>query len=190
MNFKSSERQRAESEGGGRGWRCRVWRKSKKEREDERNRSRGGREGLNFNPGVTEFTDICTRIRLAVPRSFSETTLSLLSIPKTYSSSYILSRMRPFTVLRAEKEEKKTQKSKLNWMCWIQAMPAWQFATPYVLKIPHVYCMHSYGRINKGGGKKWHVTSDSFELSTCHLHHIQTSRQPLIFPLWWRWPRS
>ncbi len=81
--------------------------KSKKEREDERNRSRGGREGLNFNPRVTEFTDICTRIRLAVPHSFSETTLSLLSIPKTYSSSYILSRMRPFTVLRAEKEKKK-----------------------------------------------------------------------------------
>lgn len=87
--------------------------KSKKGREDERNRSRG-REGLNFNPRVTEFTDICTRIRLAVPHSFSETTLSLFSIPKTYSSSYILSRMRPFTVLRAEKEKKKHRKA--NWI--------------------------------------------------------------------------
>lgn len=86
--------------------------KSKKERDDERNRSRGGREGLNFNLRVTEFTDICTRIRLAVPHSFSETTLSLFSIPKTYSSSYIQHRMRPFTILRAERE--KRQKSKLD----------------------------------------------------------------------------
>lgn len=87
--------------------------KSKEEREEARNRSRGGREGLNFNPRVSEFTDICTRIRLAAPRSFSETTPSLLSIPKTYSSSYIRCRMRPFTVLRAEKE-KKRRKSKLD----------------------------------------------------------------------------
>ena len=77
----------------------------KKESTDERHRGRGGREGLNFNPRVTEFTDICTRVRLAVPRSFSQTTLSLLSVPETYSSSYIRSRIRPFTVLRAEKEK-------------------------------------------------------------------------------------
>ena len=32
----------------------------KKGREDESDRSRGGREGLNFNLRVTEFTDICT----------------------------------------------------------------------------------------------------------------------------------
>lgn len=104
MNFKSSERQRAESEGGGRGWRC----------EDERNRGRRGREGLNFNPRVTEFTDICTRIRLAVPHSFSETTLSLLSIPKTYSSSYIRRRMKPFTVLRAEKEKNTEKQNRIE----------------------------------------------------------------------------
>lgn len=54
--------------------------KSRKDREDERKRSKGGNEGLNFNPGVTEFTDIWTTIRLAVPRSFSEMTLSLLSV--------------------------------------------------------------------------------------------------------------
>lgn len=72
------------------------------------------RESLNFNPRVTEFTDICTGIRLAVPRGFSQTTLSLLSAPKTYSSSYIGGRMRPFTVMRAEKGMKNPQKSKLN----------------------------------------------------------------------------
>jgi len=33
-------------------------------------------EDLNFNPEVTEFTDICTRIRLAVPHSYSGATLS------------------------------------------------------------------------------------------------------------------
>lgn len=71
-------------------------------------------EGLNFNPRVTEFTDICTRIRLAIPRSFLETTLSLLSIPETYSSSYILCRMSPFTVLRGENEKRKHRKA--NWI--------------------------------------------------------------------------
>lgn len=64
--------------------------KSKTGREDERSRSRGGREGLNFNPKVTEFTDICTRIRLAVPHSVSETTLSFqflrLILPSTFAS--------------------------------------------------------------------------------------------------------
>lgn len=124
------------------------------QRADERNRSRRGREGLNFNPRVTEFTDICTRIRLAVAHSFSETTLSLLSIPKTYSSSYICRWMRPFSLEGRERKKKNTQKSKLNCMCWIRVMPAWQFATLYVLKNPLVYCMHSYGRINKGGEKK------------------------------------
>ncbi len=99
---------REQSEGGGRGWRCRVWSERAKWRERMRDTSRGGREGLNFNPRVTEFADICTRIRLAVPRSFSEMTLSRLSIPETYSSSYIRCRMRPFTVLRAGKEKKKT----------------------------------------------------------------------------------
>lgn len=54
--------------------------KSRKDREDERKRSKGGSEGLNFNLRVTEFTDTWTMIRLAVLRSFSEMTLSLLSI--------------------------------------------------------------------------------------------------------------
>lgn len=125
--------------------------KSKKEREDERRRSRGGRESLNFNPGVTEFTDICTRIRLAVPRSFSEATLSLLSIPETYSSTYIRSRMRPFTVLRAEKEKKKphthTEKeAELNVLDSSDVCVT--ICNPVRPKIPLIYCMHSYGRIN------------------------------------------
>lgn len=84
-----------------------------RERERMRDRSRGGREGLNFNPRVTEFTDICTRIRLAVPHGFSERTLSLLSLPKTYSSSYICRRMRPFTVLGG-RERGKTELYVLN----------------------------------------------------------------------------
>lgn len=85
--------------------------------------------------------------------------LSLLSIPETYSSSYICCRMKPFTVFRVAKDKKKeNQRSKLNWMCWIWVMYAWQFATPYVLKIL-LYCMHSNRRINKGGGENdmWKV---------------------------------
>lgn len=192
VNFKGSERRRAESEGGGCGWRGQIWRKKHRgERWEAQMHRRERHRGFNFNPRVTEFTDICTRIRLAIPRSFSETTLSLLSVPETYSSSYIRCRMSPFTVLRVEEEKKKeTQKSKLNWMCWIWARLAWQFATLYVLKIPLLYCMHSYRGINKEGGGGWHVTSDSFELSTCHLRHIQTSCHLFTLPLWWRWPRS
>lgn len=179
----------AECEGGRHGWRCIIWKENPKRKGRMRGTEARGETGhLNFNPKVTEFTDICTRIRLAVPCSFSERTFALLSIPETYSSSYIRCRMRPFTVLRVEKEKRKHRKA--NWMRWIRAMPMWQFATPYVLTIPLVYCMHSYRRIKKGGRGKWHVTSDSFELSTCHLHHIQTSCQTFIFPLWWRWPRS
>lgn len=98
--------------------------KKKKDRKEEQMR-----EGLNFNPRVTEFTDICTRIRLAVPHSFSNTTLSLLSIPKTYSPCYICHRMRPFTVLRAEGGKKKKakqqkRKSKLDSKCRNRAMLA------------------------------------------------------------------
>lgn len=115
MNFKSSERQRAESEGGQAWMEMQSLKEKRKERERERmrDRSRGGREGLNFNPRVTEFTDICTRIRLAVPHGFSERTLSLLSLPKTYSSSYICRRMRPFTVLGG-RERGKTELYVLN----------------------------------------------------------------------------
>lgn len=74
------------------------------------------KEGLNFHPRVTKFTDICTRIRLAISHCFSAT-LSLLSIPETYSSSYICCRMKPFTVFRVAKDKgwKKTEKqSELN----------------------------------------------------------------------------
>lgn len=74
------------------------------------------RQSLNFNPKVTGFTDICTGTRLAVSRCFSETTLSLHSVPETYSSCCICHRMKPF--LRAgegeKKREEKTQKSKVN----------------------------------------------------------------------------
>lgn len=148
----------AESEGGRHGWRCIIWKENPKRKGRMRGTEARGETGhLNFNPKVTEFTDICTRIRLAVPCSFSERTFALLSIPETYSSSYIRCRMRPFTVLRVEKEKRKHRKA--NWMRWIRAMPVWQFATPYVLTIPLVYCMHSYRRINKGGGENdmWQV---------------------------------
>lgn len=151
------------------------------------------REGLNFNPRVTEFTDICTRIRLAVPHSFSNTTLSLLSIPKTYSPCYICHRMRPFTVLRAEwKNKKQNNKNvKANWIPSVEIERCLRdnLQPRYGLEIPLLYCILTEG-LTSGKEKKWHVTSDSFELSTCHLQHIQTSCQALVFPLRWRWPRS
>lgn len=123
--------------------------KRKKESTDERHRGRGGREGLNFNPRVTEFTDICTRVRLAVPRSFSQTTLSLLSVPETYSSSYIRSRIRPFTVLRAEKEKHTHTHTTWYWLpdislrsnnvsefCDLECVCASAFAQMFVYFIP------------------------------------------------------
>lgn len=46
----------------------------KKSKFDKEIKERMRKEGLNFNPGVTGFTDICTRIRLAAfPLLFSNT---------------------------------------------------------------------------------------------------------------------
>lgn len=88
----------------------------KKTKFDKEIKERMRKEGFNFNPRVTGFTDICTRIRLAAFLLLSAT-LSLLSITKTYSSSYIRCRMKPFTVFRVAKDKagKKTeQQTELN----------------------------------------------------------------------------
>lgn len=71
---------------------------------------------------------------------------------------------------REGRKKGKTQKSKVNWMRRIQAMPACDsFATPYVLKIPLVYCMYSYRRINKGGGRGKNDMWQAIHLSCQHV---------------------
>lgn len=51
--------------------------KKKKLTKKERNRMR--KEGLNFNPRVSEFTDICTRIRLSCSSLLFSNTFSLFN---------------------------------------------------------------------------------------------------------------
>lgn len=130
--------------------------KKKKDRKEEQMR-----EGLNFNPRVTEFTDICTRIRLAVPHSFSNTTLSLLSIPKTYSPCYICHRMRPFTVLRAEGKNKRQNNKnvKANWIpsFEIERCLRDNLQPRYRLEIPLLYCILTEGLTS---GKEKKMTHD------------------------------
>lgn len=147
---------------------------------DKEIKERMRKEGLNFHPWVTEFTDICTRIRLAISHCFSAT-LSLLSIPETYSSSYICCRMKPFTVFRVAKDKgrEKKLKSKLNWMCWIWVMSAWQFATLYVLKIL-LYCMHSNRRINKG---EWKMTCEKWFIWAVNMSSSPHSNLVPTIPL-------
>lgn len=197
INFRNQ----AVSEGSRRWWRSRVRRKQKRrEQTGEAGSENGEREDFNFNLRVTEFTDICTRIRLAVPHSFSEKSPSLLSVLKTYSSSDIQRRTRPFTVLKAEKkkkEEKKRQQSKLDWKVLNSRDACLTICNPHMSPrcLLYIVCilMEKLTRGEEGKKKerkKWRVTSDSFELSTCHLQHIQTSRQPRVFPRRRRWPRS
>lgn len=66
------------------------------------------KEGLNFNLRVTEFTDICTRIRLSCSSLLFSNTF--LSIAETYSSSYICRRMKPFKIFRVAKDKGKGKK--------------------------------------------------------------------------------
>lgn len=160
------------------------------QRADERNRSRRGREGLNFNPRVTEFTDICTRIRLAVAHSFSETTLSLLSIPKTYSSSYICRWMRPFSLEGRERKKKTPRKA--NWIAcvefeWCRHDNLQPCMSSRILS--YIVCI-LMEELTRGGRKK--MTCDKRFIWAVNMSSspIQTSCQPLVFPLWWRWPRS
>lgn len=146
----------------------------------------GKAQGLNFNLKVTGFTDICTVNRLAISHCFSETTLSLHSVPETYSSRCICHRMKPFLETGRKEEKRNTEKhSELNELnsgdaCLTIFNPVWSS------RFPLVYCTHSHWSINQGGGigglKKWHVTSESFELSTCHLQRIQTLCHPFVFP--------
>lgn len=130
--------------------------KKKKDRKEEQMR-----EGLNFNPRVTEFTDICTRIRLAVPHSFSNATLSLLSIPKTYSPGYICHRMRPFTVLRAEGKNKKQNNKnvKANWIPSVEIERCLRdnLQPRCGLEIPLLYCILTEGLTS---GKEKKMTRD------------------------------
>lgn len=46
---------------------------------ERRGAEQTGEKDLNFNPRVTEFTDICTGIRLAAAHSFSQATLPFQS---------------------------------------------------------------------------------------------------------------
>lgn len=140
---------------------------------DKEIKERMRKEGLNFHPGVTEFTDICTRIRLAISHCFSAT-LSLLSIPETYSSSYICCRMKPFTVFRVAKDKGWKKNWKANWIECVEFEWCLHDSLQPCMssKFFYIVCI-LIEELTRGSGK-WHVKSDSFELSTCHLHHIQT----------------
>lgn len=125
--------------------------------------------------------------RLAILHCLSETTLSLHSVPETYSSCCICHRLKPFLVKGRKKREKKTEKqSELNELnsgdaCVTIFNPVWSS------RFPLLYCTHSHWSIKQGGGMgggKKKMTCDKRAIravnvsSPAHSNHVS----PICIP--------
>lgn len=75
------------------------------------------------------------------------------------------------TILEGREGKKKEKHRKAKWIECVEFKRCLRdsFATPYVLKIPLVYCMYSYRRINKGGGREKNDMWQAIHLSCQHV---------------------
>lgn len=75
-------------------WRRRVWMEMQKLKQNIKRKDEKRGRGFKLQP-LSHW--VHWHLHLTIPHSFSETALSLLSIPENNSCSYIHCRMRPFT---------------------------------------------------------------------------------------------